>query len=116
MRAKNAIPITAKRNQVGILDKTPSLLMRGCRESFAPPINYRAQEQQRKKAVRDRQRDSRPAHSHPNEEWLLSITDVPVEKVRFSQNRLKIDDPKCIGDRRRSFIGHPSASIFERVF
>jgi hypothetical protein len=29
----------------------------------------------KEKAMRDRQRDSQAAHPHPNEEWLLSITD-----------------------------------------
>ena len=39
---------------------------------------------------------------------------VAVEKVRFPEIRLKMGDQKCICGRRKSFIGHPSASIFRR--
>ena len=51
----------------------------------------------------------------------LAITGVAVEKVRSSENRVSLDDRKCISGRRKSFIGHPSAPIFqhdlcERVF
>ena len=49
------------------------------------------------------------------------ITAVAVEKLGFPENWLKTDDQKCIRIRRKSFIGHPSATIFacalgERVF
>ena|SRR5271165_1077543 len=44
------------------------------------------------------------------------IKDVGVEKLRFSKHRLKMSDRKCIEIRRRSFIGHPSASQFRRRF
>ena len=39
---------------------------------------------------------------------------VAVEKLRFSENQLETSDRKCIGNRRRSFIGHPSATSFSR--
>ena len=42
------------------------------------------------------------------------ISPVGVEKVRFPENRLQMGDQKCIRGRRRSFIGHPSATIFRR--
>src|ERR1035437_8098310 len=51
----------------------------------------------------------------------MLITAVAVEKLGFPENWLKTDDQKCIRIRRKSFIGHPSATIFacalgERVF
>jgi hypothetical protein len=45
---------------------------------------------------------------------LLAKSPVAVEKVRFSENRLKMGDQKCIPGRRKSLIGHPSATIFQR--
>src|ERR1039457_638940 len=45
---------------------------------------------------------------------LLAIWRVAVEKVRSSENWLKMGDRKCIGDQRKSFIGHPGATIFQR--
>jgi hypothetical protein len=39
-----------------------------------------------------------------------------VEKVDLSENRPKRSDQKCIGDRRKSFIGHPDATHFRRGF
>src|SRR5882724_11910669 len=52
---------------------------------------------------------------------LLVQTGVAVEKLDLSENRPKRSDQKCIGDRRKSFIGHPDATHFwwkfcERVF
>ena len=44
----------------------------------------------------------------------ISTWPVAVEKVRFSQNRRKMDDRKCIRGRRKSLIGHPSATFFQR--
>jgi hypothetical protein len=46
---------------------------------------------------------------------------VAVEKLDFPENWLKTDDQKCIRIRRKSFIGHPGATILpcalgERVF
>ena len=51
----------------------------------------------------------------------MLVTAVAVEKLGFRENSLKTDDQKCIRIRRKSFIGHPSATIFacalgERVF
>jgi hypothetical protein len=43
----------------------------------------------------------------------LAITGVGVEKVPFPEIRLKLGDRKCMLDRRKSFIGHPSATIFQ---
>jgi hypothetical protein len=48
-------------------------------------------------------------------------TAVAVEKLGFPENWLKTDDQKCIRIPRKSFIGHPGATIFpcalgERVF
>ena len=37
-----------------------------------------------------------------------------VEKVRFSESQLKMGDQKCIPSRRKSFIGHPSATVFQQ--
>ena len=41
---------------------------------------------------------------------------MAVEKLDLSENRPKRSDRKCIGDRRRSFIGHPDATHFRRKF
>jgi len=41
---------------------------------------------------------------------------VAVEKLDLSENRPKRGDQKCIGDRRKSFIGHPDATHFRRKF
>src|ERR1019366_9461240 len=51
----------------------------------------------------------------------MLVTAVAVEKLGFPENWLKTDDQKCIRIRRKSFIGHPGATIFpcalgERVF
>ena len=51
----------------------------------------------------------------------IVVRAVAVEKLGFPENWLKTDDQKCIRIRRKSFIGHPSATIFpctlgERVF
>src|SRR6266478_7683576 len=43
-------------------------------------------------------------------------TGVAVEKLDLSENRPKRSDQKCIGDRRKSFIGHPDATHFRRKF
>ena len=52
---------------------------------------------------------------------LLVLSPVAVEKVPLLENPNKVDDQKCIGNRRRSFIEHPGAMYFrgnfsERVF
>src|SRR5713101_6199624 len=47
--------------------------------------------------------------------WLMK-TGVAVEKLDLSENRPKRSDQKCIGDRRKSFIGHPDATHFRRKF
>src|SRR6266487_1903219 len=44
------------------------------------------------------------------------MTGVAVEKLDLSDNRPKRGDQKCIGDRRKSFIGHPDATHFRRKF
>ena len=46
---------------------------------------------------------------------------VAIEKLGFAENRLETDDQEYIHIRRKSFIGHPGATIFpcdlgERVF
>jgi hypothetical protein len=41
---------------------------------------------------------------------------VAVEKLDLSENRPKRSDQKCIGDRRKSLIGHPDATHFRRKF
>ena len=41
---------------------------------------------------------------------------VAVEKLDLSENRPKRSDQKCIGDRRKSFIGHPDATHFRQKF
>jgi hypothetical protein len=46
----------------------------------------------------------------------LTLTGVGVEKLDLSENRPKRSDQKCIGDRRKSFIGHPDATHFRRKF
>jgi hypothetical protein len=46
----------------------------------------------------------------------LMTSGVGVEKVDFSENQPEMGDQKCIGGRRRSFIGHPSAMFFEHDF
>jgi hypothetical protein len=37
---------------------------------------------------------------------------VPVEKVSFLKKRRKMGDRKCLGDPRKSLIGHPGAILF----
>src|SRR5205814_1885019 len=44
----------------------------------------------------------------------LAKSGVAVEKVDLSENRPKRSDQKCIGDQRKSFIGHPDATHFRR--
>jgi hypothetical protein len=44
----------------------------------------------------------------------VSVNRVAVEKLGFPGNWLKTDDQKCIRIRRKSFIGHPGATIFLR--
>jgi hypothetical protein len=41
---------------------------------------------------------------------------VGVEKLDLSENRPKRGEQKCIGDRRKSFIGHPDATHFRQKF
>jgi hypothetical protein len=42
----------------------------------------------------------------------LTLTGVAVEKVHFLQNSEKLGDRKCLGKRRKSFVGHPGAIFF----
>jgi hypothetical protein len=37
---------------------------------------------------------------------------VAVEKLHFPQNNEKLGDRKCLGKRRKSFVGHPDAILF----
>jgi hypothetical protein len=37
---------------------------------------------------------------------------VPVEKVSFLKKRRKMGDRKCLGDPRKSLLGHPGAILF----
>jgi hypothetical protein len=37
---------------------------------------------------------------------------VGVEKLRFPQNSENLEDRKCLGKSRTSFIGHPDAILF----
>jgi hypothetical protein len=46
----------------------------------------------------------------------LSKSGVAVEKLDLPENQPKRSDQKCIGDRRKSFIGHPDATHFRRKF
>jgi hypothetical protein len=47
---------------------------------------------------------------------LSELRGVAVEKLDLSENRPKRSDQKCIGGRRKSFIGHPDATHFRRKF
>jgi hypothetical protein len=40
---------------------------------------------------------------------------VGVEKVAFLSKRQKSGEGKCLGDPRKSFIGHPDAILFRRI-
>jgi len=37
------------------------------------------------------------------------ITPVAVEKLEISEIRTNLGDRKCLGDPRKSFVGHPDA-------
>jgi hypothetical protein len=45
----------------------------------------------------------------------LSLTGVAVEKLHFPRNGKILGDRKCLGKRRSSFVGHPSAVLFLRI-
>jgi hypothetical protein len=40
---------------------------------------------------------------------------VGVEKVQFPQNNENLGDRKCLGKPRKSFVGHPNATLFWRT-
>jgi hypothetical protein len=42
----------------------------------------------------------------------LALTGVGVEKVDIHKNGVILRDRKCLGDPRKSFIGHPDATLF----
>jgi hypothetical protein len=37
---------------------------------------------------------------------------VGVEKVDIHKNGVILGDRKCLGDQRKSFVGHPEATLF----
>jgi PIN domain nuclease of toxin-antitoxin system len=45
-------------------------------------------------------------------EFQLAITGVGVEKVDTHKNGVILGDRKCLGDPRKSFVGHPDATQF----
>jgi hypothetical protein len=40
---------------------------------------------------------------------------IAVEKLRFPQNSENLEDRKCLGQSRTSFIGHPDAILLRRI-
>jgi hypothetical protein len=40
------------------------------------------------------------------------VRPVAVEKLDISENQDELRDRKCPGDPRKSFIGHPDATLF----
>jgi hypothetical protein len=42
----------------------------------------------------------------------LVLTGVGVEKVDIHKNGVILGDRKCLGDQRKSFVGHPDATLF----
>jgi hypothetical protein len=40
---------------------------------------------------------------------------VAVEKLHFRQNSENLEDRKCLGKPRTSFVGHPDAILFSRI-
>jgi hypothetical protein len=46
----------------------------------------------------------------------LARTGVGVEKLEISENQYKFGDRKCLGNLNRSFVGHPDAIYFLRIF
>jgi hypothetical protein len=49
--------------------------------------------------------------SQPSRCQLL-LTGVAVEKLRFPRNSENLEDRKCLGKSRMSFIGRPDAILF----
>jgi hypothetical protein len=43
-------------------------------------------------------------------------TGVGVEKLETSENQYKFGDGKCLGNLNKSFVGHPDAIYFLRIF
>jgi hypothetical protein len=41
----------------------------------------------------------------------LVQTPVGVEKLDLSEKRPELGDRKCLGEQRKSFIGHPNAKL-----
>jgi hypothetical protein len=46
----------------------------------------------------------------------MEITGVGVEKLEISENQYKFGDRKCLGNLNKSFVGHPDAIYFLRIF
>jgi hypothetical protein len=46
----------------------------------------------------------------PEVEPQLAMTGVGVEKVDIHKNGVIFGDRKCLGDPRKSFVGHPDAT------
>ena len=44
------------------------------------------------------------------------ITGVAVEKPKISEIQSKFGDRKCLGKPNKSFVGHPDAIYFLRIF
>jgi hypothetical protein len=40
------------------------------------------------------------------------LTEVGVEKVDIHKNGVILGDRKCLGAQRKSFVGHPDATLF----
>ena len=55
-----------------------------------------------------------PFHQQPGGNSQLVLSPVAVEKLGISEIRASLGDGKCLGDPRRSFVGHPDAILFLR--
>jgi hypothetical protein len=53
---------------------------------------------------------------NPKVEAQLTTTGVGVEKLEISENQHKFGDRKCLGNLNKSFVGHPNAIYFLRIF
>jgi hypothetical protein len=53
-------------------------------------------------------------NAHLGQSGQLMKSGVAVEKLGISEIRANLGDGKCLGDPRRSFVGHPDAILFLR--
>jgi hypothetical protein len=51
----------------------------------------------------------------PRHGGWLALTGVAVEKLGFPKISANSGDRKCLGDPRKSFVGHPDASRFWQI-